>query len=149
MKIEYTNFKEVKHLLKYHYLKTNPMFIKSVIKATINKKIVGCVVMCSAPRFLKCRKFTFKDINKDVVIIQRLIVIPTHRKKNIAFKMLKFALQSKDFKYIEVITRAFYLEKLFKRCGFITQRYFNSRNKERLYCFIFITRRCDKWNKQN
>lgn len=139
MKIEFSNLKEVQHLLKYHYLKTKPPFIRSVIKTTINNKIVACIVLTYSPLTLSCRDFAFKSLNKEVCRIARLIVKPSVRKRGIASKMIRFALKSGEFKFIEVITKSYHLEKLFKRNGFNMKYYVNSNKERRLYGFVFLS----------
>jgi len=139
MKIEFTTLKEVSHLLKYHYRKNRPIYIRKVIKATIKKEVVGCIIFVYAPLSIKCRDFKFKDLNKEVCLISRIIVKPKFRRLGIATKMLKFALRSGEFKFIEVIIEKHTkrMTKFLNRLGFITQMYTAKRGL-RLYGFIFM-----------
>lgn len=118
------------HSLEYfHYRSGMPYGPQKIFVAKIKEKVLGAIVYSNSPLSSKPRnKYlgrvpTSEEINKDFVIISRVVVLPKFRGIGLAVKLVKETLPLVGKKYIETIAVMAKYNPFFAKAGMKEVKY--------------------------
>jgi len=127
--IEYGTIEDWRGLEYFHYRAGIPYGPQKIFVAKIGDRIVGAIIYSNSPLSCKPRNLylgyvpTAEEINKDFVIISRVVVLPKFRGIGLAVKLVKETLPLIKKKYVETIAVMARYNPFFAKAGMTEVKY--------------------------
>lgn len=127
--IEQGTIEDWRRLEYFHYRAGMPYGPQKIFVAKIGDRIVGVIIYSNSPLSCKPRNQylghvpTAEEINKDFVIISRVVVLPKFRGIGLAIKLVKETLPLIKKKYVETIAVMARYNSFFAKAGMTEVKY--------------------------